>query len=44
MRDGKERRRKGEVEGRITKSKFSCLFFSASVWVTITLGEFSTIE
>ena len=40
MRD-QERRKK---ERRITKLEFSCLFFSAFVWASRTLGAFLTIE
>ena len=31
-------------ERRITKAKFSCLFFSAFVWGSRTLGAFLPIE
>ena len=40
----KEEEEEEEEERRWTKSKFSCLFFSAFVWVSRTLGAFFTIE
>ena len=45
----KERKREREreerkKERRITKLKFSCLFFFAFVWAIRTLGAFFTIE
>ena len=49
MHDEEERKKetkkeRKKEERRITKSKFSSLFFSGFVWASRTLGAFFTIE
>ena len=39
----RRKKKKKKEERRITKSKFSSLFFSASEWGSRTLGAFLTI-